>query len=181
MLRPLTEAEVPTVGGWLADRTLADAYVATEEELGAEEVEGALELAREVESVGAWAIDHRDGGLIASSYTKPDFPWEAVHECEVTLSPELPKRQGYGLEAHQLVVDHVFRSRPEVVKVMGRAAGFNAAAIRIMEKLDARREGTLRHHIELRGERFDLAIYGLLREEWEQTGADQRRVPLPAL
>ncbi|MXX78396.1 MAG: GNAT family N-acetyltransferase [Gemmatimonadales bacterium] len=36
----------------------------------------------------------------------------------------------------------------------------------MMEKLGMTREGTLRSHRTLRGERVDDVYYGLLREEW---------------
>ncbi len=181
LLRPLTEADLPTVGEWLAEPAIARSYLASAESFGIEDVQGALQWAREEETVDAWAIEHRDGGLVASSNTRPDFPWLSVYECEVTLSPDLPRRQGYGLEAHHLVVDHVFERRSSAAKAMGRAASFNGAAIAIMERLGCSLEGRLRRHVELEGEQFDLVIYGLLREEWERTGATERRFSIPAV
>lgn len=167
------------MGRWLEDADLARAYLVSDESFGLDDVEGLLRWSEATEMVEAWAIDHRDGGLVATSNTKPDFPWLSVYECEVTLSPDLPKGRGYGFEAHQLVVDHIFRSYEQASKVMGRAADFNGAAIAIMRKLGAVQEGCLRRHAELGGKHHDIVFYGLLREEWERTGAAERRFPLP--
>jgi RimJ/RimL family protein N-acetyltransferase len=181
LLRPLTHDDVECVGRWLQDPAIARAYLGSAESFGVEDVAGVLDWAAQEEAVNAWAIDHRDGGLVASSNTRPDFPWTSVFEAEVTLSPDLPKRQGYGLEAHHLVVDHVFTSRPEAKKVMGRAIAFNHAAIAIMGRLGLSQEGCLRRHVDFGGEEFDFVIYGVLRAEWEQTRPAARSVALPSL
>ena len=39
---------------------------------------------------------------------------------------------------------------------------------RVMEKLGMTREGVLRSHANVRGNRIDVATYGLVREDWEQ-------------
>jgi RimJ/RimL family protein N-acetyltransferase len=44
----------------------------------------------------------------------------------------------------------------------------NAASIRTLERLGFRREGYLREHYLLHGERQDSILYGLLRSDWEQ-------------
>ena len=177
LLRPLTEDDVPSVGGWLGDPDIARAYLAAQGEMGEADVQGALDWS-DADGVQAWAIDDRDLGLVAAANSKPDFPWLDVHEIEVTLSPDLPKRRGYGLEAHHLVVDHLFDSRPELRKVIGRAATFNEPAIAIGERVGMVREGCLRRHVRVADEICDLVIYGILRAEWEATAPAERRRPL---
>ena len=44
----------------------------------------------------------------------------------------------------------------------------NARSLRVMEKLGMAREGVLRSHANVRGNRIDVAAYGLVREDWEQ-------------
>lgn len=178
VLRALTHDDAPHVARWLQDPAIARSYLGSAESFGVEDVTGVLEWAAQEETVNAWAIDHRDGGLVASGNTRPDFPWTSVFEAEVTLSPDLPKRQGYGLEAHHLVVDHIFTSRPEAKKVMGRAIAFNHAAIAIMKRLGMSQEGCLRRHVDFGGEEHDFVIYGMLRAEWKRTDAGARRVPV---
>jgi RimJ/RimL family protein N-acetyltransferase len=177
LLRPLAEDDLPDVGRWLEDQALARAYLVSDEAFGAEDLRGVLDWSRADPRVQAWAIEDRDGALVAGGNSKPDYPFDGVWECEVFLSPALPKGQGYGLEAHHLVVDHVMTTHPAARKVMGRSASFNVAAIRIMEKLGCRPEGRLREQIEIGDERYDLVVCGMLRAEWEATAPAGRRVP----
>jgi RimJ/RimL family protein N-acetyltransferase len=44
---------------------------------------------------------------------------------------------------------------------------YNAAAIRLYEKLGFRREGAFREFVQRDGQLYDLYLYGLLRREWE--------------
>ncbi|MYL06055.1 MAG: GNAT family N-acetyltransferase [Gemmatimonadales bacterium] len=78
------------------------------------------------------------------------------------------KHWGRGLtaEAARAVVDWGFRERG-LAKVYAYADARNAQSLRVMEKLGMTREGTLRSHRTLRGERVDDVYYGLLRVEWE--------------
>ena len=73
--------------------------------------------------------------------------------------------RGLTVEAARAVVDWGFRERG-LAKVYAYADARNAQSLRVMEKLGMTREGTLRSHRTLRGERVDDVYYGLLREEW---------------
>ncbi len=75
--------------------------------------------------------------------------------------------KGLTLEAGRAVIAWGFRERG-LAKVYAYADARNAQSLRVMEKLGMTREGTLRSHRTLRGERVDDVYYGLLREEWER-------------
>ena len=75
--------------------------------------------------------------------------------------------RGLTVEAARAVIDWGFRERG-LAKVYAYADGRNAQSLRVMEKLGMTREGVLRSHRTLRGERVDDVYYGLLREEWEK-------------
>ena len=165
LLRPLRDSDAPAYRRWLDNPGIARTYVASSERFGPTDIAEALVWAAEIDGVDAWAIDDRAGNFVGAAFSRPDFPFTSVREAEVTLSPELPKRRGYGLEAHRLVVDHIFSAQPGVRKLIGRVASYNHAEIRIMQRLGAKQEGCLREHLEIGDEVHDLLIFGRLRHE----------------
>lgn len=74
--------------------------------------------------------------------------------------------RGLTVEAALAVIDWGFGERG-LAKVYAVADARNGQSQRVMEKLGMTREGKLRGHQMLRGERIDDVYYGLLREEWE--------------
>jgi RimJ/RimL family protein N-acetyltransferase len=82
--------------------------------------------------------------------------------------------QGYTLEAATAVIDWAFPALG-LAKVFATADERNRQSWRVMEKLGMTREGVLRSHRILRGERQDVVYYGLLREEWERAAGGRAR------
>ena len=76
---------------------------------------------------------------------------------------------GKGLmpEAARAAVDWGFEQLG-LAKVYAMVDVRNARSLRVMEKLGMAREGVLRSHASVRGNRIDVAAYGLVREDWEQ-------------
>jgi ribosomal-protein-alanine N-acetyltransferase len=80
--------------------------------------------------------------------------------------------RGVASEAARAVVDYGFEVLG-LAKVWARADPRNGASVRVLEKVGMQREGLLRGHLLIRGERVDRVYYGLLREEWK---ADRARL-----
>lgn len=74
--------------------------------------------------------------------------------------------RGVASEAARAIVDYGFDAFG-LAKVWARADPRNRASVRVLEKIGMQREGLLRGHLLVRGERVDRVYYGLLREEWE--------------
>jgi [ribosomal protein S5]-alanine N-acetyltransferase len=74
--------------------------------------------------------------------------------------------RGVASEAARAVIDYGFEAFG-VAKVWARADPRNGASVRVLEKIGMQREGLLRGHLLVRGERVDRVYYGLLRPEWE--------------
>ena len=74
--------------------------------------------------------------------------------------------RGIASEAARAAVDYGFTVFG-LAKVWARADPRNGASVRVLEKLGMQREGLLRGHLVVRGERVDRVCYGILREEWE--------------
>jgi [ribosomal protein S5]-alanine N-acetyltransferase len=75
--------------------------------------------------------------------------------------------KGYGTEAARALVQYGFQSL-NLHKIYAQAFTTNPGSWRIMEKIGMKYEGTLRQHVYRFGEFYDLAQYGLLREEYSQ-------------
>lgn len=73
--------------------------------------------------------------------------------------------QGYATEAARALVDYGFRVMG-LHRIVATHFTRNPASGRVMQKLGMRYEGCLREHI-LKWDHYeDLAVYGLLRDEW---------------
>jgi [ribosomal protein S5]-alanine N-acetyltransferase len=74
--------------------------------------------------------------------------------------------QGYCTEAAAAVADYGFESRG-LKRIHAHHMTRNPASGRVMQKIGMRQEGVLRSHYLKGGVFEDIAVYGLLREEWE--------------
>ena len=77
------------------------------------------------------------------------------------------KHWGKGLvvEAAEAVIDWGFQER-SLAKVFAQCDLRNTQSLRVMVKLHMTREGVLRAHSKVHGQRVDDVFYGLLRHEW---------------
>lgn len=166
-LRPLEHDDVATVEGWLEDADVRRSYLLTDEAVPENTILGVIEWAKGGEHVAAWAIDDGSGALVGMGNWRPDAPFAEVYEVEVTLGPDVPRGQGYGTEAHALVIGHLFETE-NARKVVGRAAAFNTPVIVLAQKLGFEEEGRLRRHARIGDELVDIAVFGLFRETWHE-------------
>ena len=101
-------------------------------------------------------------------YTLLQFPDADLLYPEIGFGiPEASARgKGFASEGVDLLVDYLLSGYPTE-----RVAAFtdieNAPAQRLLERLGFQREGVLRRATFRDGRWRDLAIYGILREEWE--------------
>ena len=72
--------------------------------------------------------------------------------------------KGYCTEAAQLMVDYLFLSM-DVNRIQASTSIKNTGSQRVLEKTGFTKEGTIRKSA--RGERRDVYIYSILREEWK--------------
>ena len=76
--------------------------------------------------------------------------------------------KGYGTEATNLLIGYAFNEL-NLFKLQLTVFEFNSRAIALYEKLRFQREGTFRQFMERDNTRYDMYLYGLLREEWEES------------
>jgi RimJ/RimL family protein N-acetyltransferase len=73
--------------------------------------------------------------------------------------------KGYGQDALNLILNYAF-SELCLHRVSLTVLGYNTRAIKAYERVGFRHEGTHRQAIQRNGQRYDLLLYGILREEW---------------
>jgi len=78
--------------------------------------------------------------------------------------------QGYATEAARAVMDYGFNSLG-LHRIHADTSVDNLASWRVMERLGMRREGLLRGSVYEEGKWQDRYIYGMLVDEWRDTGA----------
>ena len=90
--------------------------------------------------------------------------------------------KGYGSEMCTALTAYAFGlergiegDRIPLVRVGATVTGGNVASGNVLVKCGYRHEGTLRRIVWRLGERKDLEMYGLLREEWEEVRANSNR------
>lgn len=78
--------------------------------------------------------------------------------------------QGYATEAARALMDYGFNSLG-LHRIHADTSSDNLASWRIMERLGMRREAVLRGSVYEEGKWLDRYIYGMLVDEWRDTGA----------
>ena len=73
--------------------------------------------------------------------------------------------QGYGYEATQLALVYAFNEL-NLHRLDLSVFSYNTRAIKLYEKCGFKREGVLRECLQREGQRYDMYLYALLRQEW---------------
>lgn len=73
--------------------------------------------------------------------------------------------KGYGTEACRLALDFAFNEL-NLHRITGTVFSYNAASLRMCERLGFQREGVFREFLERGGQRYDMILLGLLQREW---------------
>jgi RimJ/RimL family protein N-acetyltransferase len=74
--------------------------------------------------------------------------------------------RGLGKEALRLLLDFGFNEL-NFYRLQLNVIAYNEAAIKLYESLGFIREGTYRRHVLRDGIRYDMYLYGLLKDEWK--------------
>jgi RimJ/RimL family protein N-acetyltransferase len=100
-------------------------------------------------------------GLICRDHGQGEIGWALVVEH---------RGQGYATEAARALMDYGFNSLG-LHRIHADTSSDNLASWRIMERLGMRREALLRGSVYEEGKWLDKYIYGMLADEWRDTGA----------
>lgn len=114
----------------------------------------------------SWVVTLRGSGTVIGTM---GFVWYSSADRSAELGYSFSREywnRGYATQALQAVVDAVFTSLP-LNRLEAQHDLRNPASGRVMQKCGFRQEGVLRSRILNKGEFVDVALYALLRSEWE--------------
>ena len=100
-------------------------------------------------------------GLICRDHRQGEIGWALGVEH---------RGQGYATEAARALMDYGFNSLG-LHRIYADTSSDNLASWRVMERLGMRREALLRGSVYEEGKWLDKYIYGMLADEWRDTGA----------
>ncbi len=163
-LAPISTDDAERLYEWINDRELvllSSAYSPVHEP----NHEEWFEQIRSREDVVIFAIRLLDGGeLVGSCQLRDIDPRHRTAELLIRIGPEEARGRGVGTQAVQLLLDHAFNDL-DLARVHLKVFGGNERALRVYEKAGMRREGTLRKAVYLDGERVDVVVMAILRDE----------------
>ena len=114
----------------------------------------------------SWVVVLKSSGTVIGTI---GFIWYSEENRSAELGYSFSREywnHGYATQALQAVIDAVFRSLP-VNRLEAQHDVRNPASGRVMEKCGLRREGILRDRIVNKGEYVNVALYAILRSDWE--------------
>jgi RimJ/RimL family protein N-acetyltransferase len=114
----------------------------------------------------SFIIEKKDGSKIGFVARYREL-WGGQMEIGYVLVPG-ERGKGYGSEAVMIMVDYLFLSMSDVVRIQAHTDVRNAASQRILEKAGFKKEGTIRRGYFARGAWTDWFLYSILREEWKE-------------
>ena len=85
----------------------------------------------------------------------------------IAISPREYWEQGYETEAARLALTFAFQEL-NMHRVQATVFSYNRRSMAMFERLGFRREGAYREFIHRDGQRYDMLLYGILRDEFER-------------
>ena len=119
------------------------------------------------EDAFTWVVEDASAVAVGSIATHRCNPRTGVFRYGLSVGRE-HRRRGYATEAVLLVLKYYFEELRYQKCLVGVHSN-NPASVALHEKLGFVREGTLRRAVYTGGRFHDQHLYGMLKEEWEQS------------
>jgi RimJ/RimL family protein N-acetyltransferase len=164
-LRPLELEDLDALYEWHQD-TEIEAYSGWTPRLSRARFDRRYEeLVRDPpEDMVLFAIEHR-GRLVGYVELSEISRWARRASIGFVVADPAVRRQGVGTRAVILMLDYGF-TLEDLDRVYAEVYTFNEASRRLLARVGFLYEGTLRQHEIHQGRRQDVAVYGLLRQEF---------------
>lgn len=167
-LTAINENDAATIAKWYSDADFlryfdkVPAYPKSEQAL--------REWIRKVQSSDncfSFAIRPKDRDEIIGYIELSDIQWwNGVGTLGIGIGTSDQRGNGYGSEALKLVLDFAF-NEINLHRVQLNTFSYNKSAILLYEKIGFKREGVYREFINRDGQRWDMYLYGILKNEWK--------------
>lgn len=119
------------------------------------------------ESTYYWGMYLKNGEMIGSI----GVTVVSEHDFKGELGYKIGSRwwnQGYASEAAKAVIDYLFQNT-DIERIDAFCSVENPGSKKVMEKAGMHYEGLLRHYYKIRDGFHDCTLYGIIRNEWEET------------
>ncbi|WP_051837801.1 GNAT family N-acetyltransferase [Streptomyces sp. NRRL WC-3742] len=167
--RPTAE-DYALTAQWFGPNSAASTMAATEGAVVSAEDFRKLDESGELRQ---FAVRDMTGATVGAVHYKAHGPVGGYSLGGAIGDPQLWSR-GYGTEAFDLLLDHLFHARG-AHRVQFTTALYNKNVLRLVTKAGFVLEGLLREYYYLDGQHHDAAIWSLLRHEYYAVLADLRR------
>ena len=114
-----------------------------------------------------WGIYLKNGEMIGSA----GITITSEYDFKGELGYKIGSRwwnQGYSSEAARAVIDYMFRNT-DIERIDAFSPVENPASKKVMEKAGMHYEGILQHYYKTRNGFHNCTLYGIIRNEWEQS------------
>ena len=172
ILRPLRMSDAADVYAYAADPEVAR-YVLWDPHTSLRDTRSYIRYIRALYRSGfpsSWGIVHRETNKVIGTI---GFMWASGENRSAEVGYSLSRQywnRGYATEALSAVIDSAFRTL-NLHRIEAQRDVRNPASGRVMEKCGMQYEGTMRSRLLNKGEFIDVAVYAILRKEWEERGA----------
>lgn len=171
-LRPFVERELDLIEGWLSRRELLIGDWQPYQPEMVTQVRSALSNHLESDDKGGWLaiellVARQVIGQVRYTLRQLIPHYVEFYDIGYGIAALDQRHKGLARKACRLLIDHLFANHP-IERVGAYVYTGNAPSIRLLERLGFSCEGTYRHATFFDGRWNDLAIYSLLRGEWER-------------
>lgn len=133
-----------------------------------------LEELQKAKNTFTFGIRSLDGDELFGYLELDEVDWQhSVCGLGIGIGERVLWGQGYGFEASQLALEFAFHEL-NLHRVQVTVFSYNRRSQALFEKLGFQREGVFREFLERDGQRHDMILYGLLRQEWQAQRAMHR-------
>jgi RimJ/RimL family protein N-acetyltransferase len=165
VLAPLTQADAPVLYGWINDRATAICN-GPYRPIGEAEHRNWFAAIQQRQDVVIFGIRRRDDdALIGSCQLHSIHPVHRTAELQIRIGQVDQRSQGLGTEGVRLLLRFAFLDL-NLERVHLHVFADNTAALRVYQRVGFVEEGRLRQHAYVDGQRRDVVMMGILRQEF---------------
>jgi RimJ/RimL family protein N-acetyltransferase/LmbE family N-acetylglucosaminyl deacetylase len=177
-LTPISETDLPLLFKWINDRELVSLNARFKPISWEQHLDWFASLANRPD-LRVFAISTaEENRLIGTCQLRHIDPGHGTAELVIRIGEQNLFGKGYGTQALILLCKHAFDVLG-LQRIGLRVFADNLRAIRAYRKIGFRNEGRLRQAVEIEGQRKDMLIMGLLREDFIEAAPKESIVSQP--
>lgn len=168
-LTAIEEEDIPVIGAWFNNVKFLRYYdMVPALPKSRKEVEQIIKGYQDSQERYIYAVRIKDSGEIIGVAGFDEIIWSnGVATVFIGIGNNKFTGRGLGKECMRLLLDYGFNEL-NFHRIQLNVISYNEVAIKLYESLGFKREGAYRQFIYRDGKRYDMYLYGLLRNEWNE-------------